>query len=89
MNILFDTLNQWASTKPNHIALVGTDEQGQSVQFTYAEMLEEIEQTAEALKALDIEALALRAEKQRELGNYRFGRNGSEYRRCPYSYFLF
>lgn len=62
MNILFDTLNQWANTKPNQIALVGTDEQGQSVQFTYAELLEEIEQTAEALKALNIEALALRAE---------------------------
>ncbi|MFW8630608.1 AMP-binding protein [Vibrio natriegens] len=62
MNILFDTLNQWANTKPNQIALVGTDEQGQSVQFTYAELLEEIEQTAEALKALNIEAIALRAE---------------------------
>ena len=43
MNILFDTLNQLASTKPNHIALVGTDGQGQSVQFTYAELLKEIE----------------------------------------------
>ncbi|WP_319536891.1 AMP-binding protein [uncultured Vibrio sp.] len=62
MNILLDALNKWAITQPDHIALVGTDEQGQTVQFSYSELLGKVQQTAEQLKALSVESLALRAE---------------------------
>ncbi|MCF7483045.1 AMP-binding protein [Vibrio sp. J1-1] len=62
MNILFDALNKWAITQPNHVALVGQDELGQTVQITYSALLSKIEHTAEALNSLNIEALALRTD---------------------------
>ncbi|MDV6251177.1 AMP-binding protein [Vibrio sp. EA2] len=62
MNILFDALNKWAITQPDHVALVGNDKLGQTVQITYSDLLRKIEHTSEALNSLNIEALALRAE---------------------------
>jgi long-subunit acyl-CoA synthetase (AMP-forming) len=62
MNILLNEIRKWAKAKPEHIALVGVDEQGRSVQTTYAELLLKIQHTAEALKTQNINALALRAE---------------------------
>lgn len=62
MNILLNEIRNWAKTKPEQTALVGVDEQGRTIQITYADLLLKIQHTAEALKAQNINALALRAE---------------------------
>ncbi|NVD08919.1 long-chain fatty acid--CoA ligase [Vibrio sp. JPW-9-11-11] len=61
MKNLFQAMNKWANTTPDHVALVGY-EAGHSVALTYAELVSKIEHVADQLVALDIKALALRAE---------------------------
>ncbi len=62
MNILLTAIGNWAKATPNSTAFIGTDEQGQTVRISYAELQLDIQRTAEELKAQNIQALALRVE---------------------------
>ena len=62
MNILLDAITKWANTTPDHVAFFGVNAEGKTVQLTYSELANKIEQVAAELIAQNIKALALRAE---------------------------
>ncbi|MEF1311822.1 AMP-binding protein [Vibrio mytili] len=62
MNTLLDTIKNWAMTQPEHLAFVGKDDTGKTVQLTYSELFDQIQYAASQLKAHNVKVLALRAE---------------------------
>ncbi|WP_347365685.1 AMP-binding protein [Vibrio vulnificus] len=62
MNLIIQTLQQYAEQRPEQLAFFGLTDEGREQSYTYLQMLQAVRQTAQQLQERNISALALRAE---------------------------
>lgn len=53
-NFAYDVMDEWAKIKPNHVALLWTNDKGEELRFTYQSLKEQTDQTAAYFKSLGI-----------------------------------
>ncbi|HAS8566244.1 TPA: long-chain acyl-CoA synthetase [Vibrio vulnificus] len=62
MNLIIQTLQQYAEQRPEQVAFFGHNDEGREQSYTYLQLLQAVRQTAQQLNERNISALALRAE---------------------------
>lgn len=62
MNLIIQTLQQYAKQRPEQVAFFGLNDEGREQSYTYQQLLQAVRQTAQQLQERNISALALRAE---------------------------
>ncbi|WP_242524421.1 AMP-binding protein [Vibrio vulnificus] len=62
MNLIIQTLQQYAEQRPEQVAFFGLNDEGREQSYTYLQLLQAVRQTAQQLNERNISALALRAE---------------------------